>query len=293
MSRFFVVSALHLRNRAAGSSARRHMTPPVCGGADCRTKYCGSALRTVCCRVGAAGSRGADCRTKYRGFALCTVCCRVGAAGSRGADCRTKYRGFALCTVCRRVGAAGSRGNCKPAVRVSAAIGFHREIGNGVSGVNIYLASPFFNETERKNHDAALAILREKGLEVSVASARQGKCFAENMGGSNVPGRCRRDPALRRTRASLLRAVFGQRFCMGVRLCIRARQKDRCGASARRKVELHGQLLLPRKRAGAGWTARVRFLCASADKLLRVKWAAGIRSAAYAWEGGSMCRALP
>ena len=114
MSRFFVVSALHFRNRAAGSSARRHMTSPVCGGE--------------------------VCRTKYRGSALCTVCCRVGAAGSRG--------------------------NCKPAVRVSAAIGFHREIGNGVSGVNIYLASPFFNETERKNHDAALAILREKGLEV-------------------------------------------------------------------------------------------------------------------------------
>ena len=116
MSRFFVVSALHF------------------GGADCRTKYCGSALRTVCCRVGAAGSRGADCHAKYRGSALCTVCCRVGAAGSRGADCRTKYCGSALCTVCRRVGAAGSRGNCKPAAGVSAAIGFHREIGNGGVG---------------------------------------------------------------------------------------------------------------------------------------------------------------
>ena len=190
MSRFFVVSALHLRNRAAGSSARRHMTSPVCGGA----------------------------------------------------DCRTKYRGSALCTVCRRVGAAGSQGNCKPAAGVSAAFGFHREIGNGVSGVNIYLASPFFNETERKNHDAALAILREKGvggLRPSVASARQGKCFAENMGGSDVPGRCRRDPALRSTRASLLRAVFGQRHSVGMRLRVCFGQKDRCVASARRKVELH------------------------------------------------------
>ena len=32
--------------------------------------------------------------------------------------------------------------------------------------MNVYLASPFFNETERKNHDAALAILRAKGLDV-------------------------------------------------------------------------------------------------------------------------------
>lgn len=150
MSRFFVVSALYLRNRAAGSSARRHMTSPVCGGEVCRTKYCGSAL----------------------------------------------------CTVCRR------------------------------------------------------------------------------------------DPALRRTRASLLRVVFGQRHSVGMRLRVCFGQKDRCGASARRKVELHGQLLLPRKREGAGWTARVRFLYASADKLLRVKWAAGMRFAAYAAEGGAIFRAV-
>ena len=32
--------------------------------------------------------------------------------------------------------------------------------------MNVYLASPFFNETERKNHYAALAVLREKGLTV-------------------------------------------------------------------------------------------------------------------------------
>ena len=91
---------------------------------------------------------------------------------------------------------------------------------------------------------------------------------------------------------NLLRAVFGQRHSVGMRLRVCFGQKDRCGASARRKVELHGQLLLPRKRAGAGWTARVRFLCASADKLLRVKWAAGMRFAAYAAEGGAIFRAV-
>lgn len=52
MSRFFVVSALYLRNRAAGSSARRHMTSPVCGVrtaaqniAALRSARCAAAIR--------------------------------------------------------------------------------------------------------------------------------------------------------------------------------------------------------------------------------------------------------
>mgnify|MGYP005779803759 CR=1 FL=1 len=270
MSRFFVVSALHLRNRAAGSSARRHMTPPVCGGADCRTKYCGSALRTVCCRVGAAGSRGADCRTKYRGFALCTVCCRVGAAGSRG--------------------------NCKPAVRVSAAIGFHREIGNGVSGVNIYLASPFFNETERKNHDAALAILREKGLEVYAPLLHQrGR---ESVSRKTWAEATFRDDAAAIRRCDVLVLLFyglysdsgtawecGYGYALGKRIVAVHLHEGKSNCMV--NCSCHANV------RGAGWTARVRFLCASADKLLRVKWAAGMRFAAYAAEGGSMCRAVP
>lgn len=70
------------------------------------------------------------------------------------------------------------------------------------------------------------------------------------MGGGDLSGRRRRSAGRRYRRRALLRHVFGQRHRLGMRLCVRARQKNRRGASARGKVELHDQLFLPRERAG-------------------------------------------
>lgn len=66
-------------------------------------------------------------------------------------------------------GIAGQSGGC---IRRLPELPFYRkhipcespDIGG--MALKIYLAGPFFNETERKNHDAALSILQKKGLDV-------------------------------------------------------------------------------------------------------------------------------
>lgn len=162
--------------------------------------------------------------------------------------------------------------------------------------MKVYLASPFFSETERTDYFEALAILRGRGaLRIcsAPAPARQVWPFAQGMGGGNFSGRSCRSAKRGYRGNAFLWAVFGQRHRVGMRLCVRPRQKDRRRTSARREIQLHDQLFLPCERSGSGRIEKLRFLHASARKLLRIRQARRICVCVLVCDFTGDWRALP